>query len=697
MVFLALVPLVACSMTGTRKESLGPGARPRNQTCVAPPRPAARVRVIPAFPRLRFDEPVALVASPDHAWWFVAERRGRVWRIPAHDEGIDEAELVLDISDRVEASTAAIGLLAIALHPSFSTTGALFVSYTGVGGTLALSRVSRFTSSDGGRTFDRAREQRMIEIDQISDYHVNTDLQFGPDGHLYVGFGDGGPQGDPHRRAQDPFSLQGKILRLDVDRAKPYAIPDDNPFARDGGAPEVWALGLRNPWRFAFDRETGALWAGDVGEDRVEEVNRIERAGNYGWSLLEGTRCVKPGTCTGLDTIAPVAALPHPNVSSVTFGVAYRGSAIPDMRGHLIYADYASGVIYELDPSASVREPRIINNDGHAVVSFAEDGDGEPLVVDLAGALWRIVPGNEGAADIPALLSQTGCFKARGEPVAALIPYEVNIDFWSDASTKQRWLAVPDGTSIRVGAEGRLELPPGTVLAKEFSFDGLRVETRLYVRHRDGGWAGYTYRWDPTQQDARLIPSQAQGTKTAWPRNWYFPHRGECSRCHQAAAGHALGLELAQLDREVERDDGTFDQLEAFERIGLFSEPLPATMTARALPPLSSDASVERRARAWLHVNCAYCHLPGGSGQGSMDLRFTTPLAEMGVCDVPPKGGSFGTPNARIVAPGDPQRSILLRRIRSRGFIRMPPIGALGTDPQGIALVEQWIAKLECE
>ena len=643
-----------------------------------------------AYPHIRFDQPVSIVATPDHTWWFVAERRGRVWRIAANDEQTPAAELVLDLSAKVNASFHGIGLLAIAVHPDFARTGALFVSYTGHGGTLATSRVSRYASSDGGRTFERQHD--LIELDQIADYHVNTDLRFGPDGYLYIGFGDGGPQGDPHGRAQDPYSLKGKILRVDVDAKQPYAIPADNPFAAGGGAPEVWALGLRNPWRFSFDRETGELWAGDVGEDHFEEVDRIVRGGNYGWPAWEANRCVTPA-CKRVAALPPIAALPHPLVSSVTFGVAYRGSALPELRGHLIYADYASGVLWEVDPNAPT--PRRIHDGGHPIVAFGEDAAGEPMLVDLDGTLWRLVPGQAGPADVPARLSETGCFGRRGEAAPGLIPYEINVPFWSDGSVKRRWLAIPDGAKAGIAKDGTLELPIGSVVAKEFSIGGLRVETRLLARHDDGGWGGYTYRWDVDQTDATLIAAMGKGERIEFPAPWYYPHRGECSRCHQGAAGHTLGLEVAQLSRPIMHAAGSEDQLAALSRIGVLATPPPGVVPLAAN---DSGGSLDQRARAWLHVNCAYCHRPGGNGQGDMDLRSTTPLAQMNICDAPPKMGEFGRPGSRIVAPGDPWRSLLLRRIRSRGFIRMPPLATTGViDEQGAAMIQEWIGQLRCD
>jgi uncharacterized repeat protein (TIGR03806 family) len=679
---LAIIILFACSLVTPRGEAPGL-TRPPNPTCIAPPRPAAKVAVVRAFPRLHFDQPVSLVASRD--WWFVAERRGRVWRFGKHDD-VPRAELVLEISDRVDSSSEALGLLAIALHPAFETTGILFVSYTGSGGTVVTSRVSRFVSRDGGARFDDDREQSVLELDQIADYHLNADLRFGPDGYLYVGFGDGGPQGDPAKHAQDRNSLKGKILRLDVGRASPYAIPPDNPFARGGGRPEIWALGLRNPWRFAFDRKTGELWAGDVGGDRFEEIDRIVRGGNYGWNLREGRRCVQEGTCASANLIDPVLAVPHPELSSITFGLVYRGSAIPGLEGNLIYADFAAGSVWGVDPAVVRPAPRMLNNDGHAVVAFAEDSAGEPILVDYGGTLWRLVPGRTSSSDVPAMLSTTGCFHRGGRPDPALIAYDVNVPFWSDGASKRRWFAIPDGTTIRVDRDGRFVLPIGSVVAKEFGIGSTRVETRLFVRHDDGEWAGYTYRWDASQSDATLVPSAATGTVSSWPQPWYFPHRGECLRCHRAAGGHTLGLERAQLDRPIGNDN----QLAIFERAGLLEGPVPA---GRALP--SSGATPEHRARAWLHANCSYCHRPEATGHGEMDLRFDASLAQMNVCDVTPRFGTYNIQNARRVVPGEPGRSMLWRRMKATGNARMPPLGTLRPDDQGVALVAEWIRGLE--
>jgi uncharacterized repeat protein (TIGR03806 family) len=668
--------------------------RPANPTCLAPARPSQLVELRPVYESVALEEPVQMQITSDGAWWYVAQRRGRVVRFAAETDA-PQVEVVLDLGPEVFLQEA--GLLGFALHPDFTTNGDLFVSYTRTGGTFATSRLSRFHSSDGGRTFDAAGELVVLEIDQTTRLHHNADIEFGPDGYLYLGFGDGGPHGDPNGHAQDPFQLKGKILRIDVDAGSPYTIPSDNPFATGGGAPEVWALGFRNPWRFGFDRLTGELWAGDVGWRDWEELDLVVRGGNYGWPLREGTHCVGDNACETPGLIDPVVEYGHDQGHSITAGTVYRGTAIPDLAGHVIYGDYVTGYVWALDPNERPAAPRVINADGHNVISFAEDLDGELYLLDIwRGTIWRLAAGATGPADLPGLLSSTGCFGPGGEPASGLIPYEINVPFWSDGADKRRWMALPDGATIGVTGDGDLDFPIGSVLVKEFGLGGLRVETRLMVRHDDGAWAGYTYRWDADQDDATLLPLASEPTIDEWGgATWSYPRRPECLACHTAAAGRTLGLELRQLDRPGPWPDRPENQLEAFERAGLFDRPLPATRTP--LPEISGTAPLAERARAWLHANCSYCHRPGGVGEGGFDLRFDTPLAETAVCDVPPED-DLGLTDARIVAPGAPERSVLATRIRSTGVSRMPPLGSAVIDEAGAALVEAWIRSItSCE
>lgn len=318
------------------------------------------------------------------------------------------------------------------------------------------------------------------------------------------------------------------------------------------------------------------------------------------------------------------------------------------------------------------------------------------------------------------VLSATGCVDPADprRPAPGLVAYEVASPLWSDGAAKERFLALPPGTKIRVkdctrapdlcgprarggtpGDDGHLDLPDGTVLMKSFVLGGRHVETRLLVRFDRDTWGGYSYEWNEEQTDARLLPDSLIGERRtvrtpAGALEWYFPSRAECLRCHTDAAGVALGAELAQLDREVVDRAGVHrDQLEVLEGLGLFEAPLPRLRPA-ALPDPAGPGPVADRARAYLHANCANCHRPGGNFS-SFDLRHRTPLAAMNICDVPPERGDLGVSGARIFAPGQPGRSILWLRMRALApGERMPQLGSHQIDAAGTALVAEWIRSI---
>jgi uncharacterized repeat protein (TIGR03806 family) len=302
---------------------------------------------------------------------------------------------------------------------------------------------------------------------------------------------------------------------------------------------------------------------------------------------------------------------------------------------------------------------------------------------------------------LAARLSQTGCFDPADltRPAAGVIPYELNMPFWSDGATKQRWLALPRGGTARIGADGDLELPPGTVLIKSFVVGGRRLETRFFVRRTGGAWHGYTYEWNQAGTEAVLLDEQSHTQPTAGGGNWYYPSRAECKQCHTDAAGGSLGLELAQLNRQVvyPGDARPAQQLETWSRIGLFEGPLPAP--AERLPafpaPDDARASLEARARAYLHANCAGCHRPEVDMSGTVDLRHGTALAATMSCDARPTKGSMGFgADVRIIAPGKPDRSMIVLRMGLMGAGRMPEVGSLVLDDAGIRLVSDWIGSL---
>ncbi|MFP5352076.1 MAG: PQQ-dependent sugar dehydrogenase [Actinomycetota bacterium] len=316
---------------------------------------------------------------------FVVEQAGRIRVVR---DGRLLAEPFLDISDRL-VSGGEQGLLGLAFHPGFERNGRFFVNYTDEAGDTV---VSRFRARPGSDVASDA-ELVLLRIDQPYANHNGGHLAFGPDGYLYIATGDGGSGGDPHNNGQRLDTLLGKLLRIDVDRGDTYAIPDDNPFAEAGGEPEIWAYGLRNPWRFSFDSEH--LWIADVGQNALEEVNRrrADEAGvNYGWNVMEGTDCYGSGDCESGGLVQPVAEYSHEDGCSITGGYVYRGEGSPDMQGGYFFGDFCSGTIWSIPADVSERtRPIEMLASGRSISSFGVDEQGELYMVDMgAGEVLRV-------------------------------------------------------------------------------------------------------------------------------------------------------------------------------------------------------------------------------------------------------------------------------------------------------------------
>jgi len=333
----------------------------------------------------KLKQPVGVSTAPNDAALYVVEQRGKIWRV----EGKNKT-LFLDIEKKVY-SGGECGLLSVVFHPDYAKNGRYFVNYTAKRPNL--QTVVAEISKTGERDF--------LLIDQPFSNHNGGQLAFDRAGLLYVGMGDGGSAGDPRRHGQNRESLLGKMLRLDVDKSDPargknYSIPKDNPFAKGGGAPEIFAYGLRNPWRFSFDSQTGFLWAGDVGQNKWEEIDIIENGKNYGWNTMEGKHCFDPPMgCLAKGTELPVHEYEQgDNGYSVTGGYVYRGKRTARLQGHYIFGDYVSGKIWasKLDAGGKkILATELLLDRKIPVSSFGLDADGEILVVSHAGDLYRIV------------------------------------------------------------------------------------------------------------------------------------------------------------------------------------------------------------------------------------------------------------------------------------------------------------------
>lgn len=730
-----------------------------------------------AFAGLRFWDPLYVTPLPDGSGRLaVVERRGTI-QLVSESNGEFAAETLLDIADRVQISPneAEEGLLGLAFHPQFATAdsphrGEFFVYYVARGAVAGTStnRLSRFRMA--AEQLDRAdpdSEQVLIDQPQQIQAHNGGSLLFGPDGFLYLGLGDDAlypPNPNVQTISRNLFS---GILRLDVDcrgdavshppprqpregRTAGYFIPSDNPFVGVTDAlEEFYALGLRNPWRMAFDRATGRLYASDVGERLREEVSVIEPGSNCGWNYAEGTVRVggnigDPNAATGTKPNGPTTdrgpalgvetwpLFEYPRDAAhrcIIGGHVYRGRQFPELVGRYIYADQ-SGRIYALELQDDGRRAganrliAVLPDPGIGISSLGEDAAGELYfcaIGELAsetGRVFRLRRTREVERDsLPKTLAQTGLFAnwQTLEPQPFLVPFDVKVPLWSDGAEKQRWIALPAGERVDVDPHGELRFPPGAVFVKHFDLPTDRrananspprpLETRILVCDDVGGVYGATYRWSPDRREARLVDFNeteslavvhADGSHAE--QTWTYPGRFECAMCHNAASGNVLGFTLRQLDRPVRDPRGAAEPqlVSLVRRQVLAAEAIEVAQTLPgALVPLDdASASLEHRVRSYLDVNCSSCHNPK-TRLAAFDARIVRDLGEQGLVD----GMSFHHadrgPDVRIVRAGDVALSMLHHRVAAQDpSVRMPPLGTNVVDRRAVDAIAEWIGSL---
>jgi uncharacterized repeat protein (TIGR03806 family) len=694
--------------TSPTEAGSGLDGRPTNSTCIAPAQPpAATTSMIftRVFPNVTTTEIMQIAQPPgDDTRWFVLNRRGKIYAFSATSSTATASQIAdfTAISGKRVSTALSGGMLGFAFHPSFASNGRLYVTFTTPSGTAYASEVGYLTSTDGGRTF--TSYTRIFSFARAALEWNGGGIAFGKDGYLYVGFGASDSDG-----AQSKTSYFGKILRLDVDHpsgGRLYGIPATNPFASGGGLPEIYAWGFRQPWRFSFDRVTGDLWAPDIGQSSWEEINRVQLGKNYGWPCREGAHTYwaasDPSKCPSTSGLTdPVTEYAANGGASAIGGYMYRGVGAPSFGGTYVYGDQVRQVAYAFRWDASTGQVTNIgvNQGGPAInyTSFAEDAAGEIYATSVFNsAIYKLVPSGTGSSTFPDRLSKTGCFDATNptRTTTGVIPFRVNAPLWSDGLDKERGLALPNGATIALRSDGDFDFPIGTVLTKTFTHLGKRIETRLFMRHGDGSWGGYSYEWNDAQTDALLLPGAK--TKSIGDRNWTFPSRSDCMRCHTAAAGFALGPELGQLngDFTYPSTGRTANQLKTLAYIGMFASALPSSPPI--YPAYDSAAPVDARARSYLHSNCSQCHRPsGGAGRSTMDLRFATPLSSTNTCNaVPLAEENFGSTSNRLVLPGSPSQSIVSLRMHTLDGRRMPPLATALVDAQGTSVIDAWITGL---
>ncbi|MCH1441334.1 MAG: PQQ-dependent sugar dehydrogenase [Rubripirellula sp.] len=634
----------------------------------------------------------------------------------------------------------------VAFHPNFKENGLMYVGCNGKSEALdkVCTRVLRFhIQREAPFRCDAASQMTIIEWP--SNGHNGGDLVFGHDGMLYVSAGDGTSDSDANHAGQDLTTLPGSMLRIDVDHPTKdlaYSIPTDNPFLHiDGARPEIWAYGLRNPWRISVDAGTGDLWAGINGQDLWETAQVVRRGENYGWSITEGSHPFQTHRKRGPTPIVPpTLEHPHSEARSLTGGHVYYGNKHPILRGHYVYGDYATGMIWAAKYEAgSVLSHFPVARTSLQIAGFGIDHEGELIVVDHGGGLYALVPTRQQqSSSFPRLLSQTGIYESitKNRMHAGLIPYRVNSPLWSDGAVKDRFIGIPGKRTIEFQTAKSWDFPDGTVLVKTFSLPLAdkskkasdqtheppltRIETRLMTR-QNGEWHGYSYQWNAGQTDAVLVEASghdqifevaSKGGKNGFAKQtWHYPSRSECMVCHSRASNFVLGLSVRQTNLTFSDEGHTFSQLEQFKQLGLFhashaknkkeptrDTPFKFPSAVEDLPKLADPADtnqdLESRVRSYLHSNCANCHVKEGGGNSNITLAVNRALEKTGIIDVAASHDSFGITDAKLIKPADPSSSILLQRMKRRGRGQMPPLATSMIDEDAVSMITQWINQL---
>ncbi len=605
------------------------------------PEPPPPFRVVPAFPKLKFHQPVDMTRLPGSDRLFVVEQLGKIFSFAPKSEA-EKADLFLDLAGdfkslvphpNAKGITASYGLV---FHPKFAENHQCFVTYG-----LASSkdgaplkdggRLSRFkvTQLDPPRCDPNSEE---VLLTWLEGGHMGSAMAFGPDGMLYVSTGDGGPAAPPdeNRTGQGVDDLLSCVLRIDVDHRdgpRPYSIPADNPFVALAGARgEIWAYGFRNPWKMSFDRATGDLWVGDVGWELWELVYHVVRGGNYGWSLVEGPQSVREDVKVGPTPILPPAdALPHSISASITGGYVYRGKRFPELVGDYLYGDWETRRIWrarvesstdaEGNRTAKLGTRHDLTEPAVRLITFCEDNDGELYLVDYdLGTIHCFERNDEPdhSKTFPRKLSETGLFESVADlrPAPGVLPFSVVAEQWADGAAAERLVAVPGAASITqfgqpVPTPGSMfervmSFPNDTVFVKTFWFPNgdapvVRQPVETQLLHFDGrDFRAYSYAWNNEGTDAMLVPAEgdekqlhvidpsAPGGKRTL--NWTFSSRVQCMQCHNPWARFTLGFNGLELDRQQHYGTVRRNQIEALEELGV-------------LVPAKDDASGQRKSR----------------------------------------------------------------------------------------------------
>ncbi len=636
---------------------------------VGSPEPPLPYRAVRAYPELKLEWPIDVKVEPGSRRFVVIEEQGSY--------GPTKVMRTTDVSNQTQLEmlwdTKGVAY-SILFHPNFLENGFMYVGSNGKkDGQSHRSRIVRHTLSRSAPFNVIGEDVTVIEWE--SDGHNGAAATFGNDGMMYVTSGDGTSDSDAKVTGQDLTKMLAKVMRIDVDHpeeGRNYSVPKDNPFVNVVDAvPETWAYGLRNPWRITTDARTGHIWVGNNGQDMWEQVYLIERGANYGWSVFEGGHPFYSKRSLGpTPHVLPTVDHPHSEARSLTGGVVYYGSKLPDLHGAYVYGDYSTGKIWGIKHDGkSIVWHREIADTPFQISAISLDPDGELIVVDhrgeKQGGLYHLEPNpSDSKPDrFPRLLSETGLFQgvANHKVAEGLIPYSVNAPFWSDGATKSRFIALPKDGKIEIPDQWAWQFPEKTVIVKSFELEMVVgdpaskrwIETRLLVKEQ-GEWVGYSYAWNTEQTEAELVDAAGYDHdfsigEITGPRSqtWRYPSRTECTVCHTRASGYLLGLTTIQMNREHDYGANVrANQLDSLEAMDV----LKTNWVSHAQDAMRAQMQEEKKANDEIELQIS--KLKQSDGQRAVSINGMM--------------GKRGNENRKLVDPYDSSAEL---EQRARSFL----------------------------
>ncbi len=684
------------------------------------PEPPLPYRTQRVYQQVQLQQPTDIVWLPAAQRWIATQVNGTIVTFGS-DRETATAQPFLDLNESHEKPVS--NTVSTTFHPDLENHPWCYVCYASKLKDPLGRHLVRYKVTDPKRpAIDVSSRVELLSWN--GDGHSGGSVQFGPDGYLYLSVGDGQPPYPPDEQntGQNISDLEASILRIDVNyptAEQPYRIPQDNPFVGDSNSRgEIWAFGFRNPWKMAFNPANGELFVADVGWEMREMVYRVQRGGNYGWSIMEGSQPVKKEQAV-VPISPPIFEHSHFDCRSITGGAFWQSERLPELIGAYIYGDWMTGKVWALKTEGDrVLWHKELVDTSHQIICFMLDPLGEVLIVGYDGAILQLLANDAELErqEFPKQLSSTGLFADTKilRPMPGVIEYEISAHHWADGTHSRQWIAIPGREQLGLWehprwdlgqVHGHFKFPEDTVLAKTVSYfadpanpsSEIHIETQIL--HLLGEeFRAYNYIWNAEQSDAWLQGDVATEVKLAIQdatapngirnQTWRHSSRSECLLCHIWSSGTVQGFTPDQLNITW-RNQAQFPNL---VREGLFGVKVPQVRPIAA--PHDSTRTLEERARSYLALNCSNCHRPQGGGTANFNFDHTKKLAENRIIDAAPAQGDFGIADARVVAPGDPFRSIVLYRTLKYGRGHMPQFGSTTIDRKGVALLHDWIASL---